>query len=170
VTTTITSTCDFHCHRYIDQPVIVHINQPVTFIVAITDMPSSSNYKNIHSHGYQNHHHNMYINLYHTMYINHVHKLVPYYASTMYQNLYHIMYQDHQEVPLTMYHIIIKISASTMCQSKYQNMNHYITKMSLNMYYHHPTCTSYMYQEYASHHAPNMCLKHIPMPQQDINK
>jgi hypothetical protein len=24
-----------------------------------------------------------------------------------------------------------------------------------------------MYQEYALHHAPNMCLKHIPMPQQN---
>jgi hypothetical protein len=27
-----------------------------------------------------------------------------------------------------------------------------------------------MYQEYASHHAPNMCLIHIPIPQQDTKR
>ena len=94
----------------------------------------------------------MYQNLYHIMHqpctktctiscINHVPKPIPYHASTMYQNLYHITYQDHQEVPLTMYHIIIKRCTSTMCKNKYQTMNHNITKMCLNMYYHHQACT-----------------------------
>jgi hypothetical protein len=95
-----------------------------------------------------------------TVYINHVHQPVPYHvhqSSTMYHTKYinhvHLMHQpytitctilhiqDHQEVPLTMYYIIIKICASTMCQNKYQTMNHNITKMCLNMYYHHQACT-----------------------------
>jgi glycogen synthase len=80
------------------------------------------------------------------MYINHVPEIVPY---DVHQpctttctiscinhvlNLYHIMYQnlyqDHQEVPLAMYHIMHRL------------MNHNITKMCLNMYYHHQACTT----------------------------
>jgi hypothetical protein len=49
-------------------------------------------------------------------------------------------------------HQIVPYHASTMYHTKYINHVH--------------QCTSYMYQEYSLHHAPNMCLKHIPMPQQ----
>jgi hypothetical protein len=83
------------------------------------------------------------------MYINHVpepipyhaHQTIPYHVHQPVPNLYHITYQDHQEVPLTMYHIIINICASTMFQNKYQTMNHNVTKMCLNMYYHNQVCT-----------------------------
>jgi hypothetical protein len=81
---------------------------------------------------------NLHINLYHT-------------TST---NLYHTMYQPCIKTCTNHVHQPIPYHASTM----------YHTSTCTNIT---KTCTSYMYQEYASHHAPNMCLKHIPMPQQD---
>jgi hypothetical protein len=126
-----------------DQPII----QPVivTITISVTDIPSSTNCNQIHSHGYQNHHQTMYINHQSCTSINHVHQLVPYHASTMYINL----------VP---YH------ASTMYQNLYHNMcinNHAPYHVS-----EHQPCTSTCTIPYVKYprcaNVSTICLKYAP--------
>jgi hypothetical protein len=155
-----------HQPKIDDQPIIQPVTILVTIIVIVIDIPPSTNYNHIHSHGYQNHHH--------TMCINHVHEPIPYHvhqpctitytipcmnhASTMYQNMYHTMYINHvlEPVPYHVHQLCTKPipyhvpkhvpyhlsksprSASNNVQYHLQLVNHNITKMYLNITNHVP--------------------------------
>jgi hypothetical protein len=158
VTTIVTSNYEYHLsYQPItdDQPII----QPVT--ISITDIASSTNYTQIHSHGYKNHHQ--------TMYIKNKLEIVLYHASivyhTKYINMYHTMYQPctktctipciNHVLKLVPYHVHqpIPYHASTMYHTKYTN----------HVPYHiHQPCIKPQHVPTLPRHAPHRCTNNMP--------
>jgi hypothetical protein len=100
-------------------------------------------------------------------------------TSTMYQNMYHIMSIDHVQQPVP-YHVHqpCKSTCTIPCTSNntipYTYTMYHVSKMCQCLKNMPQACdnitntsTSYMYQEYVSYNASKICLKYIPMPQQD---